>query len=227
MEGNVHDAERRVSLLVRRTLAALLLVGGLMSQADEKDQRESVQQEPEKVSLDRLVFTDVEGKEFRLTAVEGARFYVLAFITNTCPIARRYTSRLVEMEAQYHEQGVRFIGVNVGFDETLEEIKEHARDFGVTFPLVKDSTGDATRALGMTRTPEIAVLDVEGQLKYRGRVDDQYRLGGVKPNITSHDLRDALDALLAGKPVERPRVPAEGCVITLPEKAGKALGNEG
>src|SRR5690606_15025871 len=63
-------------------------------------------------------------------------------------------------------------------------------------------------------TPEVAVLDSDRVLRYRGRIDDQYRLGGVAPEATHHYLRDAIEAVLAGKPVETAETPVEGCLIT-------------
>src|SRR5258708_38867078 len=84
----------------------------------------------------------------------------------------------------------------------------------VEFPSVKDFGGFCARALGVRRTPEAVVLDGEKRLCYRGRIDDQYRLGGVRPAPTTHDLKDALEAVLAGKKVGNPETEVDGCPIT-------------
>src|SRR5438309_2285193 len=78
------------------------------------------------------------------------------------------------------------------------------------FPFVKDFGGACARALGVRRTPEAVVLDGEKRLRYRGRIDDQYRLGGVRKEPTSRDLKDALDAVLAGREIVNPETEVDG-----------------
>jgi hypothetical protein len=87
----------------------------------------------------------------------------------------------------------------------------------LAFPSVKDSDGSCVRALGVRRTPEAVVLDAEHRLRYRGRIDDQYRLGGTRPAPTHRDLQEALDAVLAGREVAVKETPVDGCPITLPK----------
>jgi hypothetical protein len=82
------------------------------------------------------------------------------------------------------------------------------------FPFVKDFGGACARALGVRRTPESVVLDGEKRLCYRGRIDDQYRLGGVRKEPTTRDLKDAVDAVLAGRKVGNPETEVDGCPIT-------------
>jgi len=84
----------------------------------------------------------------------------------------------------------------------------------VPFHIGKDFTGEAVSALGVTRTPEVAVLDADRVLRYRGRIDDQYRLGGARPEPSREDLREALNDILAGEPVRVPTTPVDGCNIT-------------
>src|SRR5205823_9548659 len=86
----------------------------------------------------------------------------------------------------------------------------------VEFPFVKDFGGACARALGVRRTTEAVVLDAEKRLRYRGRIDDQYRLGGVRKEPTSRDLKDAIDAVLAGRNVANPETAVDGCPITFP-----------
>lgn len=139
---------------------------------------------------------------------------VLAFTAVECPIAQRYVPRLVELEKEYRERGVQFALVDACAGDTLVEAAADAVERGVEFPLLKDFGGGAAAALGVTRTPEVVVLDGELRLRYRGRIDAQYRLGGVKPDRGREDLRLALDAVLAGKPVEVEDTPVDGCAIS-------------
>src|SRR5262249_16124745 len=82
-------------------------------------------------------------------------------------------------------------------------------------PFVKDTTGAGARALGVSRTPEAVILDGEQRLRYRGRVDDQYRVSGARPLVTRHDLKEALDAVLAGKGGAGAESAGEGWPTTL------------
>jgi mono/diheme cytochrome c family protein len=149
---------------------------------------------------------------------EKAKAVVLAFMTNECPLAQRYLGKLVEMEKTLGPQGVRFVMVNVGPGESIMDVAQHALDYGAHFPAVKDVTGECIKALGITRTPEIVVLDSERTVRYRGRVDDQYRLGGARQEASRDDLRLALEELLAGKDISVATTVAEGCAITPPAK---------
>ena len=90
-----------------------------------------------------------------------------------------------------------------------------------SFPFVKDFDATCARALGVTRTPECAVLDADRKLRYRGRIDDQYRPTGSRSEPTTHELRDALDAVLAKKEVPVTTTPVDGCPITRPEPPGE------
>lgn len=165
---------------------------------------------------DRLVFQDLYGRDATLNAGEVSPACVLFFFSNTCPVARRYVPRMLQLAADYRARGVQFIAVNVSPDDPLEDVAQFAMEYGFTFPVVKDSTFNVVKALGVSRTPEVALLDKNFTKIYQGRVDDQYRLGGVRPEATRHDLADAVDALLEGRPVPASQVPAEGCVVTVP-----------
>lgn len=141
---------------------------------------------------------------------------LLYFFSNTCPVAQRYTGVLLELEKVYAPQGVQFVAVNASPADSIMDMAQYGLDYGITFPIVKDTHGDVSRALGITRTPEVALLDADHRLVYRGRIDDQFRLGGVRPSATRDDLKVALDEMLAGKPVSVPTTKSEGCSLTFP-----------
>ena len=161
-----------------------------------------------------IVLTDMDYLPRELTELGEAEAYVLVFTTTDCPIATRYLPRIVALEATYRDQGVRFALIDVGAEPIVEVAAAYRLDAGVDFPVFKDTDLSAVAATGVTRTPECVVLDGDLTLVYRGRVDDQYRLGGARPTATRHDLRDAIDALLDGREVERSTTPVDGCLIT-------------
>src|SRR5262249_1329625 len=106
---------------------------------------------------------------------------------------------------------------NAAAADTVLDAAAQAVEFGVEFPFVKDLDGSCARALGVTRTPEVAVLDGKYRLCYRGRIDDQYRPGAARKEPTRDDLREALDDVLAGKAVRVETTAVDGCLISLPE----------
>lgn len=168
--------------------------------------------------VDDLLFKDIRYLPRSLRDLGEQRAYVFVFTNTTCPIVKRSWPKLKRLDAAYRERGVQFVAVNVGPDDEIAEMAQQGIDFGIEFPLVKDSDGSCTAALGVTRTPEVAVLDHEFKLRYRGRIDDQLRLGGERPNATREDLQLALDDILNGRPVAIAETPVDGCLITPPTK---------
>lgn len=142
------------------------------------------------------------------------RAFVLVFTNTTCPLVQRYWPRLKELEAAYRDQGVQFLAVNVGVDDSILDMAAQGVEFDVPFPLVKDIGGQVVAACGVSRTPEVAVIDAEGRLRYRGRIDNQIRLGGTKAGAVRHELRDAIEDLLADRPIAVAETPVDGCRIT-------------
>src|SRR5438132_189861 len=144
-----------------------------------------------------FTFKDIHYLPRTLDDLGRAKAYVIAFTTTSCPLTERYLPRLKELSAEFAPQGVRFIALDVCPDDSLKEIAFQALDHGLEFPFAKDFDGQCVRALGATRTPEVVVLDGERKIRYRGRIDNQYRLGGVKPSVDRHDLKEAIQDVLA------------------------------
>jgi mono/diheme cytochrome c family protein len=111
---------------------------------------------------------------------------------------------------------VQFVAINVGVDDTLKEIAGQAIDLDAVFPFVKDTDHSCVRALGVERTPTVVVLNEQRRLVYRGRIDDQLRLGGDRPAATRHDLAVALTELIENRTVSVAETPVDGCLITAP-----------
>lgn len=143
---------------------------------------------------------------------------VLVFIAPDCPISNAYAPELARIAADYTPRGVVFYGVHADPRVGEEQAQRHAEEYGYPFKVVRDGEQALARRVGATVTPEAAVLDARGKLVYLGRVDDLYyglgRRRGAGPS--TRELRDALDAVLEGRAVEEPRVPAIGCEIPPP-----------
>ncbi len=161
-----------------------------------------------------LSLKDVRYLPRKLSEFGKKSAYVLVFITRECPLAKRYIPRVAALEKEFRARDVQFAFVNAGAGESIVESATQMVENGIEFPLLKDFDLKAANALGVSRTPEAVVLDSNFVLRYRGRVDDQMRLSGVRPEPQREDLRIALEELLAGKDVAIPETEAEGCALT-------------
>ena len=149
-----------------------------------------------------------------LPSAVGKKAVVLLFIARDCPVSNSYAPEIGRIIARYTPLKVGFTLVYPDPDTSLAAARQHAKDYGYTCPLLLDSTHKLVRRAGATVTPEAAVFAPGGRLLYRGRIDDLYLGFGKRRNAaTRHDLRDALDAVLAGHAVPAPRTEAIGCFI--------------
>src|SRR5262249_20718566 len=104
-------------------------------------------------------------------------------------------------------------------DVTAAQARKHAKEYGLPCPVLLDPTHVLVKRTGVSKAPEVAVLGPDGKVEYRGRIDDLYAdYGNRRAKPTQHDLRNALDAILAGKPVHRATTEAIGCDIPEPKK---------
>lgn len=157
---------------------------------------------------------DVGGKPHTPTSVsKGHKLSAVVFVTVDCPISNAYSPELNRLVATYSPRGVEFFLVHVDPDLIAPVAKTHAKEFGYRCTILLDPRHRLVKALGATKTPEAAVIGASGALLYRGRIDDRYPdLGKLRaPRV--RDLRDALDAALAGKPVKVARTEPVGCLI--------------
>lgn len=144
----------------------------------------------------------------------GAPATVLVFTASDCPISNRYAPEVRRLAARHAAAGVRVWLVYPNVGEKPEAARDHAAAFDYGLPVAIDAAGVLSARAEATVTPEVAVFDRAGQLVYRGRIDDRYVDFGVdRPTPTTHDLADALDAVLGGRPVAVPRTHAVGCAI--------------
>jgi peroxiredoxin len=157
----------------------------------------------------------VDGKTYSLDSFRDARLLVVIFTCNHCPYAQALESRFIELQRDFIERGVRFVAINANDaaaypDDGFEPMKERVKQNGWNFPYLRDEKQDVARAYDAACTPDIFVFDGDRALRYNGRVDDNWRDPG---QVRQRDLRRALEALLAGKPIDFQVHPALGCSI--------------
>ncbi len=165
-------------------------------------------------TIEDVSFKDIRWVERTLKDFGGRKACVIVFTDVQCPVAAKYLPRLSQLALEYQGRGVQFIGVNSSSDDTLVEVAADALEKKVAFPVHKDFDQSAMRALGVKRTPEVAVLDANRVLRYRGRIDDQFRAAGESPGEGRAYLREAIEAVLGGREPGVRETPAEGCLIS-------------
>jgi peroxiredoxin len=153
----------------------------------------------------------IDGKDFSLAGAEKAdKLVVLMFIAVECPYSNAYNDRMRDMAAAYAGKGVQFVGINSNSTESIADAVAHAKKHGHTFTIVKDPGNKVADLYDARRTPEVFVVGKDGKLLYHGRIDENYEDAS---KVTSPDLKNALDALLAGQPVAKAETKAFGCTI--------------
>jgi peroxiredoxin len=158
---------------------------------------------------------NVDGRELSLAQLAGKRGTLVIFSCNHCPWVKAWETRMVAIGNAAVAEGVGVVAVNsndpkVYPDDDLVKMKERARDRGYQFPYVMDSTSEVGRAFGATHTPEAFLFDASGRLVYHGTIDDNARDPG---KVEHRYLRDALDAVVAGKQPPVQETKALGCTI--------------
>ncbi|MES1208020.1 MAG: thioredoxin family protein [Pseudomonadota bacterium] len=162
---------------------------------------------------------------FRLAAVDGKTYarddfaaspvLCVMFICNHCPYVKAVEDRLITLARELGPRGVQFVAICANDaesypDDAFDKLRERWRDKGYGFPYLHDEAQDVARAFGAVCTPDIFVYGRDRKLAYRGRIDDSWK---DESKVTRRELADALEALLAGRPVPAPQRPSMGCSI--------------
>ena len=166
----------------------------------------------------------VDGKVHSLGEYAGSQVLAVVFTGNSCPASQLYEARLGKLAADYRDRGVTLVAVNpnkpaalqlqdLSFSdvgESLDDMKARAAHRQISYPYLSDGEVQAvTRAFGVVSTPHILVFDRDRKLQYEGRIDDNLREDAVQ----SPDARNAIDAVLAGKPAPVTRTRVSGCRV--------------
>jgi len=158
---------------------------------------------------------NVDGKELSIADAHRAKGTLVVFSCNACPWAKAWESRIVELGNASMKRGIGVIVINandpmVNSQDGYDVMKARAKQRKMQFPYVVDETSDVARAFGATRTPEAFLFDAEGRLVYHGTIDDNAHEPG---KVEKRYLRDAVDAVVAGKAVTTQETKALGCSI--------------
>ena len=157
----------------------------------------------------------VDEKRHGLDDLKDAKLVVIVFACNHCPVVKAYERRLIRFVDDYRDKGVDFVAISVSRQpsDQLPQMKTRASDSGFNFPYLIDPTQKIARAYGATCTPHVFVLDQQRRVAYMGKIDDHLD----ESKVGERFLRDAVDALLAGKQPEVAETRQVGCDIEFAE----------
>lgn len=160
-------------------------------------------------TIEDFTLPDVSGADRSLKSLAGKNGTVLLFIAVQCPVSNAYNERMEKLAQDYNEKGIAVIGINSNVAEDAGAVKSHAAENKLSFPILKDPGNKIADKLGASVTPEAYFLDGKNKLLYHGRIDNSRNAAQVESN----DLRNALDAALGGKAIEKTEARAFGCSI--------------
>jgi peroxiredoxin len=159
---------------------------------------------------------DTQGALHTQAEFANHKAIVLFFTTTDCPIANSYVPEMNRIHDAYAARSVLFFAVQTDLTIPAADVVKYATDFRYTYPLLFDPKQQLVHWTGAATTPQAAILAPDGKLLYLGRVDNRVEdFGKQRLQPTVLDLRDSLDAVLAGKPVPHATTKSVGCAITL------------
>ncbi len=158
----------------------------------------------------------VSGKTISLATVAGKNALLVMFICQHCPYVQHIKQELARLGKDYANKDIGIIAISANDaanypDDTPEQLQAMAKEEGFVFPFCYDESQSTAKAYTAACTPDFFLFDADRKLVYRGQLDDS-RPGNGKP-VTGKDLRAAMDAVLAGKPVSAQQQPSIGCNI--------------
>ena len=159
---------------------------------------------------------DTTGKLVSAHDLRDAPALLVTFICNHCPFVKHIRAGLAQFAREYQARGLAIVAINSNDaksypDDSPAKMAEEVRRAGYTFPYLYDETQAVAKAYGAACTPDFFLFDRDCRLVYRGQFDDSRPGNGIA--VTGKDMRAALDAVLAGKPVSPNQKPSIGCNI--------------
>jgi peroxiredoxin len=156
----------------------------------------------------------VDGRSHSLEEYAEAPVLVLVQSCNHCPYVLAWEGRINDLQRDYGDRGVRIVAISSNDADaypadSFAAMQEHAREAGYVFDYLYDASQDVARALGSERTPEAFVYDSDRRLVYHGAVDDNRD----ETAVTTHYLRDAIEAALVGESPPVAETPPVGCTV--------------
>lgn len=146
---------------------------------------------------------------------QNIKALIVIFSCNHCPYVKAYEDRIISIQKDYYDKGVRIVAINSNEDknypeDSFEEMIKRSKEIKYNFPYLRDETQEVAKSFGATHTPEVFVFDVNQKLIYYGKIDDNWQ---EPDKVKNNYLRLALDEYLSGKEIQFPETYSIGCTI--------------
>jgi peroxiredoxin len=165
---------------------------------------------PAEIKIKDFTLTDINNKKHSLSDYNDSKAILILFIATQCPVSNAYNSRMVDLYKKYNGKNIAILGINSNKQESMSECKEHAKENGFKFTVLKDDKNVIADMFDASVTPEAYILEPETfNVLYHGRIDNSRNASDVDVK----DLEKALDEILAGKKVSNAETKAFGCTI--------------
>jgi len=159
--------------------------------------------------------TGIDERIYTLDSFNESKALVVMFLCRHCPYVKAVESRIAALANEFTPKGIHFVGINSNDidkypEDSPENMKLQAEEVGFKFPYLLDADQTVAKSYGAVCTPDIFVFDGNQKLRYRGRIDDNWK---DESKVTRKDLRNALESLLQDKSVSTDQIPSMGCSI--------------
>ena len=157
----------------------------------------------------------VDSKTHSLRNYSEKEIIVIIFMCNHCPYVKAVLKRIIELQNEFIDRGVQFIGINPNDatrypDDSLENMKISAKENDFSFPYLIDPSQEVAKSYDAVCTPDLYVYGKNRKLVYRGRIDDNWK---DSEKVTQQDLKLALENILSGEEITSKQIPSMGCSI--------------
>jgi len=157
----------------------------------------------------------IDDADHSLESYNDAKVLVLIFMCNHCPYVQGVIQRLINLQEDFKDKKVQFVGINSNEsdnypEDSFEKMSDYAKEWGLNFPYLHDESQKVAKIYKAQCTPDIFVYDSERKLAYHGRIDDNWQ---HEDQVTSQELKAALDALVNDEKVAEKQNPSMGCGV--------------
>src|SRR5262249_12042927 len=144
---------------------------------------------------------DIHRRPRSLAGFKDKKAFVIVFVDTECPLANLYVPTEIALHREHVDKGAQGLAINSSSQDSFISVSAHAQERAIPVPMLKGFDQEVADAFGAQRTPEVFLLDADRVIRYHGRIDDQYGIGFRRDQPTRRDLKEALDELLAGRPI--------------------------
>jgi len=208
----------KLQLLTTAAIVTGILTALLVAQEGKRDE---APKKPERLAIGtafpagKSEMEGTDGKKYTLDGSAGEKGTLVVFTCNSCPVVVKWEKRITAISNEYKKKGFGVVLINsndpaVGKGDDMDGMKERGKKLALEVPYVMDADSSVARAFGASKTPEVFLFDKEKKLVYWGAVDDNADSGD---DVKKHYLKDALEAVSAGKKPETAETKALGCTI--------------